>query len=146
MITRSVTRVALAGLMMALCIWPCPGPPAQDPLEGTSWVLFAYRRTMPIEGSTFTARFDGGRIRGSAGCNEYSAAYSVRADSISVSELEYTERTCAEPPGLMEQESLLLRFLADARTFRFVDDQLRVVRQDGETLTFVAGRPNPSGA
>ena len=40
-----------------------------DPLRGSTWELFAYRKTRPIEGTLITAEFRDGQVRGTGGCN-----------------------------------------------------------------------------
>ena len=60
--------VSLAFLLIVLMA--CSAfPAANEPLEGTNWELYAYRKTRPIEGTTLTIVFEDGQIRGSAGCN-----------------------------------------------------------------------------
>ena len=44
-------------------------------LDGSGWELYAYRKTKPIVGTTITANFSDGEIRGTAGCNSYSGSY-----------------------------------------------------------------------
>jgi hypothetical protein len=39
----------------------------------------------------------------------------------------------------MEQETLVIEFLSDARTFRFVDGRLQILQSHGEALTFTPG-------
>jgi heat shock protein HslJ len=135
--SRVVTVCVLAGVL-ALALSGCDGAgsAAGDPLEGTSWVLVAYRKSRPISGTTITATFEEGRVHGSSGCNSYSGSYRVRGDTIAVSDLAWTEMACLEPEGVMEQETLVMSYLSDAETFRFVDGQLQLFRADGEALTF----------
>ena len=136
------TKVVIVGVLvsiLALSLMGCGGAGSRsgDPLDGTSWTLMAYRKSKPIPGTTITATFEDGRIHGSAGCNSYSGSYKVSGDAIVVSDLAWTEMACLEPEGVMEQETLIMGFLADAQTFRFVDGQLQVFQSDGEALTFV---------
>lgn len=108
-----------------------------DPLDGTSWVLMAYRKTKPIPGTTITATFEDGRVHGSASCNSYSASYQVSGDTITIGAIALTMMVCPEPEGIMEQETVFLEFMQDALTFRFIDGQLQIFRSDGEALTFI---------
>jgi heat shock protein HslJ len=137
--TRSIGGALLValGLTSIAASWTGCGRPA-DPLDGTFWMLMAYRRTSPIKGSTITAAFEDGRVLGSAGCNVYEGSYQVTSDSIAVTDLVLdTTATCTEPLGVMDQDQFYIRFLGAVRTLRFVDDQLRLHRPDGEALTFV---------
>jgi heat shock protein HslJ len=130
--------VALAGIVI-LALAACRGADsaASDPLDGTSWVLTAYRKTRPIPETTITATFEDGQVRGSAGCNSYGGSYQVSGDAITVGAIAITEMACLEPEGAMDQELVFVEFLTDAQTFRFADGQLQVLRPDGEALTFV---------
>ena len=140
--TQSITLLALAAILACLAtacrqsnspLTPGPG----DPLDGTTWTLMAYRKTRPISGTTLTATFQDGQIRGSAGCNSYSGSYQVNGEAISVGPIAITEMACLEPEGIMEQEMLFAQFLSDAQTFRLADGKMELVRTDGEALTFV---------
>jgi heat shock protein HslJ len=130
--------VALAGILI-LSLAACQGADSAsgDPLDGTSWVLMTYRKTRPISGTTITATFEDGQVRGSAGCNSYGGSYQVSDDTITVGQVAITEMACLEPEGAMDQELVFVEFLTDAQTFRLADGQLQILRSDGEALTFV---------
>ena len=135
---KYVAVVALVGIViLTLAACQRADSAADDPLDGTSWVLMAYRKTRPISGTTITATFEDGQVRGSAGCNSYSGSYQVSGDTITVGAVAITEMACLEPEGVMEQELLFVEFLTDAQTFRLADGQLQTFRPDGEALTFV---------
>lgn len=136
--TKSIVLVVLVGMftfLLAACNGVNPAP--DDPLDGTSWVLMAYRKTRPIPGTIITATFEDGQIHGSAGCNSYGGSYQVNDGAITVSEIAITEMACLEPEGVMEQEMMFCEFLQDGHTFRFADQQLQIFRSDGEALTFI---------
>jgi heat shock protein HslJ len=84
----------------------------------------AYGKTRPIPGTTITATFEDGQVRGSAGCNSYFGSYQVNGDKISVGQMGITEMACLEPEGVMDQELMFVGFLGDAKTFRFGDGGL----------------------
>lgn len=109
---------------------------SDDPLDDTSWVLFAYRKTKPIDGTRITAEFQEGEIRGSAGCNSYFGSYKTDGNSIEMSEIAWTLMACMEPEGIMEQEQLIMSFLSDAQEYRLDDGQLQIFRSGGEALIF----------
>jgi heat shock protein HslJ len=111
-------------------------PVTRDPLDGTSWALTAYRKTRPVPGTTLTVTFEGGRVRGSAGCNAYSGTYQIRGRTIAVRDVAITERVCPTPRGIMEQERAFVGYIDDARTFRLVGGRLQVYWTDHEALTF----------
>ena len=108
-----------------------------DPLNGTSWVLYAYRKSKPLPETTITAIFEDGQIRGSAGCNSFSGDYSVRGGKITVGPMAITMMACLDPEGVMEQEQLVLEYLGDAQTYQLSDERLMIYQSDGEALTFV---------
>jgi heat shock protein HslJ len=133
-------RHVVAATLAVLVISFVPDVVAQespDPLDGTRWKLVAYRKTRPIAGRDLTVRFNSGRIFGEAGCNRFEGSYSVHGDSITVSNITAKDVECEEPEGIMEQEEYYLRFLSDARTYKFVGGQLRIQRWDREQLTYV---------
>lgn len=109
---------------------------SEDPLDGTSWELFAFRKSSPIEGTKFTARFEAGEIRGNGGCNQYGGRYEIEGNRLTISELYSTEMACLEPEGLMEQETYLLEFFGSAQTYSIDAGRLSIFRPDGEALTF----------
>jgi heat shock protein HslJ len=127
--------LVVIALSVLACSPPVLGP--SDPLRSTSWELMAYRKSRPIEGTTITAVFEEGQVRGSSGCNTYFGSYEVSGDSITVGPLAMTEMACLEPEGAMEQEMYYLEFLMEGQTFRLSDDRLEIFRSDGEALTFV---------
>ncbi len=106
-------------------------------LDGTSWELFAYRKTSPIESAKPTLRFEGGQVSGNASCNSYGGDYQVKGDQITFGALFMTEMFCTDPEGIMDQESIYLQMLGSAERFELSSSQLVLFMPDGETLTFV---------
>lgn len=127
-------------LLISLLIWNACELNKQavpvDPLDGTSWALYAFRKSSPIEGTKFTARFEAGQISGSGGCNQYGGSYEVEGNQLTINELYSTEMACLEPEGLMEQEAFLLDFLGSAQTYSIEEGRFLIYRPDGEALTF----------
>ncbi len=110
--------------------------PRTPTLDGSSWELFAYRKTKPIVGTTITANFADGEIRGTAGCNSYFGSYTTDGMRIEFGELGWTAMACLDPPGVMEQETLVMDFFMNAERFELEDGRLYIYRSDGEALTF----------
>lgn len=115
-------------------------PATTDPLDGTSWELYAFRKTRPIDGPTLTISFENGQVGGNAGCNSYGGSYEVDGEKLTISEVFATLMACLEPEGMMEQEAMFLQFLGDAQRFEMADGQLQLFRSDGEALTFVPAK------
>jgi heat shock protein HslJ len=136
--TRVFVPLVLAGLVLLLlaACGETSSDPA-DPLDGTAWVLMFVRKSVPIPDTTITATFEDGQVHGSVGCNTYSGSYQVTGDTIDVGPIAITEMYCMEPEGVMDQETMIVQFLQDVRTLRFVDEQLQLSRPDREALTFV---------
>jgi heat shock protein HslJ len=135
---KAIIMITLVGVF-ALLLAACSGPDsaASDPLDGTSWVLMAYRKSRPIPGTVITATFEDGQIHGSAGCNSYFGSYEVSGGTIKVGPIAITEMACLEPEGVMDQELTFVQFLQDAQTFRLTDEQLQIFTSDSEALTFI---------
>jgi heat shock protein HslJ len=133
--TAIATLIGVIILVLAAC--GGTGTTSADPLDGTAWELTAYGTSEPIPGTTITATFEEGQMRGSAGCNTYSGSYQVDGEFINVGQLAMTEMACLQPEGVMDQELMYLEFLRGARIFELGDGGLRIFRSDGEALTFV---------
>jgi heat shock protein HslJ len=101
--------------------------PTEEPeggeIEGVDWVLNG-----TIDGTEITARFEGGTVSGSSGCNTYSAPYDLGASSLSISEARITQMACDE--AVMSQENVYLANLAAASGY--------VVKGDTLTLSGMA--------
>jgi heat shock protein HslJ len=110
---------------------------ASDPLDGTSWNMYAYRKTKPLPGTSITATFANGKISGDSGCNSYDGRYRVNGDKITISDLFNTLMSCPpKPEGIMEQEQFILETLEDAQTYQLSEGILLIFRTNGEALTF----------
>jgi len=131
-----ITLLAIVGLGLVLPACTAPQLVSPDVLDGTSWVLMAYRKSSPIEGTTITAAFEDGQVHGSSGCNTYFGSYEVSGNAITVGTLTMTEMACLEPEGCMDQEMYYLGFLGSGKTFKLSDEQLQIY-VDHEALTFV---------
>ena len=110
--------------------------PKTPTLDGSNWELFAYGKTKPIFETTITANFSDGEIRGTAGCNSYFGSYTTDGMGIEFGELGWTAMACLNPPGVMEQETLVMEFFMNAERFELEDGRLYIYRSDGEAMTF----------
>ena len=106
-------------------------------LGGTSWIVTGYNNgkqavVSVVIGSDLTADFGAdGNLSGSAGCNNYTAAYEVSGESIKIGPAASTRKACAEPAGVMEQEAQFLKALETAATYRLDGNQLELRTADG---------------
>ena len=105
-------------------------------IEEQEWVLVSYENsqgenTAVIRGSGLTARFAGGQITGSAGCNNYFGFYQIDGNQISLSEIGATEMYCGEPEGIMQQEADYVQALTKIAAYELAGDQLKLIDAQG---------------
>jgi heat shock protein HslJ/LysM repeat protein len=107
-------------------------------LPGTSWTVIGYNNgkggvVSVIIGTELTAVFgEDGTLSGSAGCNNYTAAYEADDDgNIAIGPAATTRKMCPEPEGIMEQESQYLAALETAATYRMEGERLELRTADG---------------
>ncbi len=71
--------------------------------------------TSVVAGSTVTATFAAdGSVTGSAGCNTYSATYTLSGSDLKVTPPASTRKLCDQPAGVMEQEAAFLAALENS--------------------------------
>ena len=117
---------------------------ADEPLLLTDviWNLVSYNNgkeamVSVIIDSEITAKFnEDGVLTGFAGCNSYSAGYETEGSSITVGLAVSTEMFCAEPEGVMEQETQYLTALQDAAVYRIEGDRLEIRDADGSGVAY----------
>jgi heat shock protein HslJ len=114
-------------------------------LTGTTWWLNGYHDGQSgfvsvLSGTEITALFgDDGQVSGSAGCNNYSASYTVKDGVITFGPAATTRKACAEPEGIMTQESAYLAALESVVAFQIEGDELTLTNTEGvRVATFTA--------
>lgn len=106
-------------------------------LTGATWRAIFYNNgrgaaVSVLDGSTITATFGAdGQVSGSAGCNRYHAAYSVKESSIAIQAPASTRMACSEPEGVMQQEQEYLNALPTAATYAIQGQRLELRTADG---------------
>jgi len=109
-------------------------------LQGKTWRLTSFTNesgsVVVLPGTEITAVFGAdGRMAGSAGCNNYFASYQIFGNGIKIGPIGSTLKYCAEPTGVMAQETAYLRLLQSSTTYTVTADQLKI--SDGTNqLTF----------
>ncbi len=127
-----------------------PVSPERTAISGTTWTLIsglAGQGTWNVlAGTTITATFgEDGQVSGSAGCNNYVAAYQSRTNTLTIGTPATTRMYCAEPAGIMNQETLYLSNLEGAATYAIEGDLLMIHDTTGKTLlTYQRGLPVPA--
>ena len=109
-------------------------------LAGTSWQATTINNGKEavvslLAGTEVTAAFGAdGKLSGSAGCNTYSAGYSVDGNEIKIDPPASTLRMCGEPVGVMEQEAAFLAALEKAVRFEATENELTLRDAGGAML------------
>jgi hypothetical protein len=97
-------------------------------------------------GTEVTAVFgEDGALTGSAGCNRYTAGYEIDGDSISIGPAASTRMFCAEPEGVMEQETAYLAALESAATYAIQGDTLELWNAEGARLASYVAKAEAAG-
>ena len=114
-----------------------------NPLAGMQGQATAINGEPVLEGTTLTASFgQDGSLNGSAGCNSYSTEYAVNGSQLSISPASATGMLCAEPEGIMEQESAFLAALESARSFSIEGGELYILDgSGGAVIEFITRQP-----
>jgi heat shock protein HslJ len=118
--------------VLAAC--SCSGATAQ---ENIAWELESLSGNAVLPGTTITLEFSDDQISGSAGCNHYGGSYRAGEDSLTVSDLFWTEMGCLEPEGILDQENAYLNALDTVASYRVDAGRLEVYDEIGtQVLVF----------
>ena len=130
-----VTTLLLAALLAACATTEPTQPPAQDTaLPGTAWALTSLKGEALIVGTQITLSFSETSINGSAGCNTYGGSYTAAEDSLSLSDLYWTEMACLDPEGVLDQELAYLNTLNTAASYRVDAGRLELYDEAGALI------------
>jgi heat shock protein HslJ len=110
-----------------------------------SWTVTSFNTgdavSSPIPGTELTADFAAdGTLSGSAGCNSYSATYTTTDGGITITPPASTQKFCADPEGVSEQETAYLTVLPEAARFQLGEHGLELLRADGTIVATYAPR------
>jgi heat shock protein HslJ len=120
-------------------------------LVGTMWQMTFYNNgkggfTSALLGTEVTAVFgEDGSLTGLAGCNRYTTAYEADGDSISIGLPASTRMFCAEPEGVMEQETAYLAALESAASYAIQGDTLELRNAEGARLASYVAKAEAAG-
>lgn len=112
---------------------------AASGLVGAPWLAEAIvdatgSLTPTLAGTTISATFVDGSVTGSAGCNDYVTTFEAAGASIKFGPVVTTRKMCAEPNGVMEQETAYARSLEKATSYTIADGKLSLLDTDGAPL------------
>ena len=120
------------------------------PLVGPLWGFAGFvdvRGTArsALAGTEITATFDEeGKLGGSSGCNNYSTAYEVSGNQMSISGPIASTMMMCPAPGVMEQEGEYLAALESVASYVIEAKQLTLYNAQGQAiLTYVVREPTP---
>lgn len=118
-----------------------PASPQEEPapennLTGSRWNLVSMAGEPPLEGNAITLDFLNGDLGGSAGCNSYSAPYTLEGSELAVGDPISTMMACE---GLMDQEARYLGMLGSAESLTAGADELVIHTPEGDLVYEPAG-------
>jgi heat shock protein HslJ len=133
------------GRFLAGCCRIAAPPPASAALEGTTWRLAALPGHAPDSLARLeppvTARFEGGRVTGFAGCNTFTGPYTSKDDRLTIGLLAGTMMACPEPA--MTLERAVHGAFKGTFSVAIAGDRLRLTGESGGALEF-AKEPDPT--
>jgi heat shock protein HslJ len=146
-IWRSILTITILGLIASLnAVWAqgLPAAASDQPafkLEDAEWVLVSIEGKDGVQNvddvSTITALFDGEKVAGSAGCNNYFAGYEVDGETLTFSPAGSTMMMCPDSEGVMQLEYSFLAALGSTQSYHINGDTLEIA-YDAGSLIFAA--------
>jgi len=140
-------RAAIIGACLALAVAGCgggsSGSSAGD-LVGPSWTISDYDFNgglkPVISGSTTNLTFgDDGTVSGTAGCNTFHGSYTLDGDNLKIGPLAATQKFCADPAGVMDQEHAVMSALEKATLVAVAGSGFKLNDDGGSTMVELAG-------
>jgi heat shock protein HslJ len=131
---------------------PTSEPPPETVLTDTDWVVTAYNNGQGamvsiLAGTELMAVFDqDGTLSGTSSCNAYSAAYLVDGSTLTIDTPVAGRQACAEPAGIMEQESAYLAALPLVASYEIAGDQLILTDSAGQIVARYERLKRPLGS
>jgi len=115
-----------------------------SPLFGQTWLLQELATPSglkpPLAGSRIdlqlrqTSDSAKGELFGNAGCNQYRAAFTLKGNQITIQPVAATRKSCAQPQGIMQQESRYLQRLTAAAQYQIRGNQLTLLDAEGRAI------------
>jgi heat shock protein HslJ len=120
------------------------GTPAPAPeFEGVPWIVTSGLSAPSWEQFAPSATFAGGKVSGSAGCNQFKASYEVDGENLELGDIAASLMAC--PPLADPVEREYLETLRAVDGWRMENGELVLVDEDGEDLLRF-GEPSLAGS
>jgi heat shock protein HslJ len=130
---KIIFSIGLSAAFIFLSACTASQPGSGGDLTGQVWALSELGRKSVMSGTNISALFtSGGKVSGSAGCNQYTGSYTASGSSITFSTIASTMMMCDTP--VMVQETAYLNALKDAKTYSVKSNQLSLFDASGSTL------------
>jgi heat shock protein HslJ len=145
--TVAILLVVLASVALVSAAPPAVTRAAQSPsdLEGSRWILVSHQDKAgqlvdALPDAPATAEFAGGKVAGSASCNNYTASFEVSGENLKIGQAASTMMAC--DPAIMDQETAFLTHLQAAAQYAIDGGQLTLFDASGAaTLVFNVEQP-----
>jgi len=139
-------KTLLVAILAALALVPlaagcsprASGADAPVNLDGTSWTLVRLQGKDLIPDTEATLAFEGDQIGGTASCNRYFGGVTIEDDTLTFGMIGSTEMWCAEPEGVMTQETDYLKALGSVVRYSVENDELTFFDAGGQALLVFA--------
>lgn len=108
-------------------------------ISGEHWYLVTMEGMAPLAGTNLRLNFkEHTWLEGDAGCNRYTASYSRMADSgLKITEILTTRMFCAQPDGIMQQESRFFHLLKRVDAYHAEPSRLDLLADGAVVLSFM---------
>jgi heat shock protein HslJ len=108
-------------------------------ISGEQWYLVTMEGNAPIAGTNLRLNFkEHTWLEGDAGCNRYTASYNRQADSgLQITEVLSTRMFCAQPAGVMQQESRFFHLLKQIDAYHAEPNKLDMLADGAVVLSFM---------
>jgi heat shock protein HslJ len=108
-------------------------------IAGQQWFLVTIEGRAPIAGTTINLNFKQHTwLEGDAGCNRFTANYTRKADAgLQITEVLSTRMFCAEPEGIMQQESRFFHLLRTVDAYHAEPKELDLLSNGAIVLSLM---------
>jgi heat shock protein HslJ len=128
-----IASLLLSSLLLSACA------SKGNTLDGTNWQMTSYQDANGnmvniLPGTVVTAQFQSTNVSGIAGCNNFNGTYELDGNNLTFGPLATTRKLCADPLGVMDQESAYLADLSQVQSYKKSNTKLEMQDNRGKTL------------